>query len=100
LRVRGRAGLAASGAATYTSKWRSSLVPLYEYVCKRCSHPFEELTSSDAVAAPCPKCAATDTERVPLSRVAVGKASSHASVDASPCGRCGDPRGPGACGLG
>jgi len=71
-------------------------VPLYEYVCKRCSHPFEELSLQTDVAS-CPKCAATDTERVPLSRVAVGKGRTESAPSA--CGRCGDPRGPGACSM-
>jgi len=71
-------------------------VPLYEYVCKRCFHPFEEFSSHTDVAS-CPKCAATDAERVPLSRVAVGKGRTETA--ASACGRCGDPRGPGACSM-
>jgi putative FmdB family regulatory protein len=76
-----------------------SAVPLYEYVCKQCSHAFEELSSSDASAS-CPKCAAIDTERVLFSRVAVGKASGAGeSAAPSACGRCGDPRGPGACSM-
>ncbi len=69
-------------------------MPLYEYLCKHCSHPFEELSSATEVVA-CPKCSATETERVLFSRVAVGKASADAAP--SGCGRCGDPRGPGAC---
>ncbi|MBV9949317.1 MAG: zinc ribbon domain-containing protein [Myxococcales bacterium] len=68
-------------------------MPLYDYVCKNCSHAFEELGSSAALPA-CPKCAARDADRVPISRVAVGRAD--APVQAG-CGRCGDPRGPGAC---
>jgi len=71
-------------------------MPLYEYVCKRCSNPFEELSSPDETA-PCPKCGATETDRVRFSRVAVGKGG--ADVATSPCGRCGDPRGPGACSM-
>lgn len=75
-------------------------MPLYEYVCKQCSHEFEELSSADdaAARAPCPRCAATDTERVLFSRVAVGKAHADAAAP-TPCGRCGDPRGPGACSM-
>jgi putative FmdB family regulatory protein len=71
-------------------------VPLYEYVCKACSHPFEELSSPDQSPA-CPKCAATATERVLFSRVAVGRPGGDAAPSA--CGRCGDPRGPGACSM-
>jgi putative FmdB family regulatory protein len=73
-------------------------VPLYEFVCKQCSHLFEELSSADAPAA-CPRCATTATERVPFSRIAVGKSASDGQPAASPCGRCGDPRGPGACSM-
>jgi putative FmdB family regulatory protein len=69
-------------------------VPLYEYTCNRCAHQFEELSPYGA-GATCPKCAATETERVLFSRVAVG--GSTADVAPSACGRCGDPRGPGAC---
>lgn len=71
-------------------------MPLYEYVCKRCSHAFEELSSRDEGAL-CPKCAAQDVERVLFSRVAVK--TSAAEPAPSPCGRCGDPRGPGACSM-
>jgi putative FmdB family regulatory protein len=73
-------------------------VPLYEYTCKQCSQPFEELSPHDA-AAPCPRCGGADTERVPFSRVAIGKGAGDASGPLSPCGRCGDPRGPGACSM-
>ena len=59
-------------------------MPLYEYVCRRCFHPFEELSSHTDVAS-CPKCAATDAESVPLSRVAVGKGRTETA--ASACGR-------------
>jgi putative FmdB family regulatory protein len=68
-------------------------VPLFEYSCKRCEIVFEELSSASEATA-CPKCGTTETERVLFSRVAVGKTSAPAP---SPCGRCGDPRGPGAC---
>jgi putative FmdB family regulatory protein len=74
-------------------------MPLYEYVCRRCLHPFEELVSGNA-SAPCPKCASAETERVLVSRVAVGKSSGeNAAASAGACGRCGDPRGPGACSM-
>lgn len=71
-------------------------VPLYEYVCQKCSASFEDL-SSRPTTAPCPKCG-TDTERVLFSRVAVAS-SKAAEAAPSACGRCGDPRGPGACGM-
>jgi putative FmdB family regulatory protein len=74
----------------------TSAVPIYEYVCRDCAKSFEELTFEPASAPPCPSCQSAEVERV-LSVVAVG--SSEPAVAASPCGRCGDPRGPGACSM-
>ena len=38
-------------------------MPLYEYRCRACSHPFEILVGRDSVPA-CPKCGADDLERL------------------------------------
>jgi putative FmdB family regulatory protein len=74
-------------------------VPLYEYVCGACAHQFEELVRG-VVPPVCPRCQATTVERI-LSVVSVGRASDRAATRPAPgpCGRCGDPRGPGACAL-
>jgi putative FmdB family regulatory protein len=74
-------------------------MPLYEYVCKSCSKQFEEIVSGDATPH-CPACSTASVERVPFSRVAVGKSGGDAGADLpAGCGRCGDPRGPGACAM-
>lgn len=72
-------------------------MPVYEYVCKSCSRPFEELVFGAEVPV-CPTCGAREVEKQ-LSVFAVGKSSSGASCPPLPegCGSCGDPRGPGAC---
>jgi len=71
-------------------------VPLYEYVCTACTHQFEELVFGDAAAA-CPRCGGTRVERL-MSVVSVGRSGGADPAPATaPCGRCGDPRGPGAC---
>jgi putative FmdB family regulatory protein len=70
-------------------------MPLYEYTCRRCRHGFEELVFGDATVA-CPACKAQDVERA-LSVFAVGGSDRPTSPSLSPCGSCGDPRGPGAC---
>lgn len=69
-------------------------MPIYEYVCRSCGHPFEELVQSDTKVA-CPTCKHEDVERT-LSAFAVGKGGREAQVPVG-CGNCGDPRGPGAC---
>ncbi len=51
-------------------------MPLYEYVCRKCSRQFEELVFGDAKVS-CPSCQSQDLERV-LSVVAVGKAAPEA----------------------
>ena len=75
-------------------------MPLYEYVCKSCANEFEELVFGDATPS-CPTCNTASVERVPFSRVAVGKTGGSDPTAAMPagCGRCGDPRGPGACAM-
>ena len=79
-------------------------MPIYEYVCSKCSHDFEDLVpSSTSPAPPCPKCASKRVERR-LSVFAVGRDAAPAPTPcgapiAGGCGSCGDPRGPGACAL-
>lgn len=68
-------------------------MPVYEYVCRKCSHPFEELVFG-AEQPPCPACSATDVERV-LSVVSIGRAEGGAEASAPVAGPCG-----GACGSG
>ena len=77
-------------------------MPIFEYICKECHHPFETLLYGKEKAE-CPKCNATKLEPQ-LSVFAVSAKGSSAS-SASPsstgaCGSCGDLRGPGACSLG
>ena len=74
-------------------------MPLYEYVCRRCAREFELLVFWDTTPG-CPGCETRDVERV-MSVVSVGR-SREAAAPAprpgpSPCGSCGDPRGPGSC---
>ncbi|MCS6799838.1 MAG: zinc ribbon domain-containing protein [Myxococcota bacterium] len=71
-------------------------MPLFELECQSCHHTFEELVSSGAALPPCPACASEDVAKR-LSAFAVGSAGAEAAPAVSPCGRCGDPRGPGAC---
>ena len=79
-------------------------MPFYEYVCQKCSHPFEELVYGDERPA-CPKCKAAEVEKV-LSVFAVGRsdASSGAPMGCG-AGACGMPGmggggGGGGCGMG
>ncbi len=67
-------------------------MPLYEYVCRKCSRQFEELVFGDAKVS-CPSCQSQDLERV-LSVVAVGKAETEA-----PPPRCHSCPGRGGCGF-
>jgi putative FmdB family regulatory protein len=74
-------------------------MPVYEYVCRRCEHAFEELVLGDERPA-CPKCSSADLEKK-FSVFAAGGESKAAEDFSGPgaCGTCGDPRGPGACSL-
>lgn len=85
-------------------------MPIYEYVCEDCGKRFEALILGRE-AAKCPKC---ESERLAkqFSAFAVhggGKGEMDWGGDCEggacdmpmpgACGSCGDPRGPGACGL-
>ncbi len=74
-------------------------MPLYEYACKSCEHEFEVLVRGSEQPA-CPACAGHDLQRK-LSAFAAQTKGASAAPMAAPgaCGRCGDPRGPGACSL-
>jgi putative FmdB family regulatory protein len=75
-------------------------MPLFEYACRSCDREFETLVRASETPE-CPECGGTDLER----RLSVFAAhtNSGGGADAMPtsraCGRCGDPRGPGACAL-
>jgi putative FmdB family regulatory protein len=75
-------------------------MPIFEYVCKECQHEFEALVFGKQKAE-CPKCQSKKLEPQ-LSVFAVSARStpgSQPSMSGSPCGSCGDARGPGACGM-
>jgi putative FmdB family regulatory protein len=75
-------------------------MPLFEYACRSCDREFETLVRASETPE-CPACGGTDLER----RLSVFAAHTNGNggADAMPavgaCGRCGDPRGPGACSL-
>jgi putative FmdB family regulatory protein len=75
-------------------------MPLFEYACKECDHEFEALVRSTETPE-CPSCHGTTLQRrqsVFAARTAAG-ASTVSEVPMGGCGRCGDPRGPGACSM-
>ncbi len=76
-------------------------MPIFEYVCEKCHHPFEALIYGDQKAQ-CPQCHATRLAPQ-LSVFAVSAKSSSSSASARPsgaCGSCGDPLGPRTSDLG
>ncbi len=79
-------------------------MPLYEYLCRRCSRRFEALVMGKT-GATCPDCRSEDLEKL-FSTFAVGNGGGRSTgpggalPDApSSCGTCGDPRGPGSCAI-
>jgi putative FmdB family regulatory protein len=73
-------------------------MPIFEYICQKCSHQFEALIYGNQKAE-CPKCHASKLAPQ-LSVFAVStKTSSSSPRPAGPCGSCGDPRGPGSCSI-
>jgi putative FmdB family regulatory protein len=73
-------------------------MPMYEYACQHCAKEFETLVRADSIPE-CPDCHSTDLKKL-LSVFATSAAGADPlPMDASPCGSCGNVRGPGACGL-
>jgi putative FmdB family regulatory protein len=73
-------------------------MPIYEYACRGCGTAFELLVRGQETPR-CPQCQGADLEKA-LSTFAVSAGGSARTARApGPCGRCGDPRGPGACAM-
>ena len=72
-------------------------MPIFEYICRDCHHHFETLVTRERQPV-CPTCHGESLDKQ-LSVFAVAAKSSDAAPEAGACGRCGDPRGPGACSL-
>jgi len=72
-------------------------MPIYEFDCQQCHHRFETLVRSDSHPS-CPECHSTQLEKL-LSVFATGGGAQSAPALPGPCGSCGHPDGPGACGF-
>jgi putative FmdB family regulatory protein len=71
-------------------------MPIFEYICKDCDHPFEALVYGKQKAK-CPKCHGSKlAARLSIFAVSA-KSVSTAAPSTGACGSCGDPRGPGSC---
>jgi len=64
-------------------------MPLYEYVCQACNHPFETLRPFSQADQPivCPNCGKTDARRQ-ISLVNAVSAGKSLTSSASSCGSC------------
>lgn len=81
--------------------WRGAYntctMPIFEYRCRDCRHPFETLVTADRRPA-CPTCGSDQLDKQ-ISVFAVAGRSQAPALATGACGTCGDPRGPGACSL-
>jgi putative FmdB family regulatory protein len=73
-------------------------MPMYEYACKECDHKFEMLVRSGSVLE-CPSCHSTQLEKLLSVFATTGDTTKTAIAMPGPCGSCGHPDGPGACGF-
>ncbi|MCZ6634089.1 MAG: zinc ribbon domain-containing protein [bacterium] len=73
-------------------------MPIFEYVCQDCDHPFETLVQGSQQPE-CPACGSAKLAKQ-FSAFAVKAGGGSLASDFPPaCATCGDPRGPGACQL-
>lgn len=74
-------------------------MPIFEYTCRDCGHPFETLVRTGAVPA-CPHCRSQALDkRLSVPAALTSPAPEAAPMGPSPCGACGHPGGPGSCGM-
>lgn len=73
-------------------------MPLFEYLCKSCSHQFEVLVRGSETPH-CPQCESESLEKRHSVFAAHANGSPREMSAPGPCGACGDPRGPGACSI-
>ena len=71
-------------------------MPIFEYACTNCGHEFETLTRASSTPE-CPSCHSTELDKK-LSVFATASAQPPAP-SFGPCGTCGNPDGPGSCGM-
>ena len=75
-------------------------MPIYEFACKACGQEFETLTRASTLPA-CPTCQSTALDKklsVFATATATESKGAAMPVMPGPCGSCGNPAGPGACG--
>jgi putative FmdB family regulatory protein len=77
-------------------------MPVYEYICVRCSKPFEELVLGPEEIR-CPACSSLKVEKrystFATSNTLRSDGGATSNDMPGSCGTCGDPRGPGSCSL-
>jgi putative FmdB family regulatory protein len=74
-------------------------MPIFEYICKDCDHPFEAIVMGGQKA-DCPKCHSRKlAPQLSVFAVSAKAAGSSTRAMGGGCGSCGDPRGPGSCSL-
>ena len=75
-------------------------MPIFEYVCGKCTHSFETLVQGSKVPA-CPSCGSRELEKQFSAFAVAGQSQRLAAREpVGACSTCGDPRGAGACSMG
>jgi putative FmdB family regulatory protein len=76
-------------------------MPVYEFICVRCSKPFEELVLGPEEIR-CPACSSLKVEKRYSTFATSNSRTENSTISndlPGSCGTCGDPRGPGSCSL-
>jgi len=73
-------------------------MPIFEYVCKDCGHPFEKIVPRYDSQVDCAHCNSANVEKQLSVFAVAGSSSSDRGADEAGCGRCGASQ-PGMCGM-
>lgn len=66
-------------------------MPIYEYICDECGHPFEALVASSQTKSSCPECGSKKLSRQ------FSTFAAHGSPSAPSCAQRGCPMSGGSC---
>jgi len=76
-----------------------AIMPIFEYTCAACGNEFETLVRGSSSTVECPNCHGTDLKKKLSAFASPSGAAAGMAEWPSACQTCGNPDGPGSCGL-
>lgn len=75
------------------SRTKDEFMPLYDFICIQCGHPFEEVTHFESSSLSCPNCSSKNTQRIlsaaNIKRVTISDSDCKSHFSPNSIGGCG-----------